>query len=76
MAGWRGDQGTKLPGDFGSHVLGEGLAKMNCLAKALLTVVVVTIPLVWGSPALAQSRGPVASSLLLLIDASGSMGTQ
>ena len=47
---------------------------MHRIAKVLLTVAVVAGVLVWGLPAFAQSRGPVASSLLLLIDASGSMG--
>ena len=30
----------------------------------------------WGSEALCQGRGPVRSSVLLLIDASGSMGDE
>ena len=47
---------------------------MNRIGKALLPVAVVAGLLVWGAPAFAQSREPVASSLLLLIDASGSMG--
>ncbi|MCE2486016.1 MAG: DUF4189 domain-containing protein [Desulfurellaceae bacterium] len=47
---------------------------MHRIAKVLLPVAVVAGLLVWGAPALSQSRGPVASSLLLLIDASGSMG--
>lgn len=47
---------------------------MRRIAKALLTVAVAAGLIVWGSYAFAQSRGPVASRLLLLIDASGSMG--
>ena len=57
------------------HVIGNDndQVKRNRIVKALLPVAVVVSLLVWGSHALAQSRGPVASSLLL-IDASGSMG--
>lgn len=55
------------------HRKGNYSAKMNCMAKVLLPVAVVASVIALGSPALSQSRGPVASSLLLLIDASGSM---
>ncbi len=47
---------------------------MNRIGKVLLNSAVVTGLLVWGASVFSQSRGPVASSLLLLIDASGSMG--
>ena len=47
---------------------------MSRIGKAVLPVAVVASLIVWGAPGFAQSRGPVASSLLLLIDASGSMG--
>lgn len=47
---------------------------MNRIGRAGLAVAVAAGLLVWDSPAFAQSRGPVASSLLLLIDVSGSMG--
>ena len=47
---------------------------MNRIRTAVLPVAVVAGVLVWGASAFSQSRSPVASSLLLLIDASGSMG--
>lgn len=47
---------------------------MSRLVKALLPVAVAASLIVWSLPTFAQVRGPVASSLLLLIDASGSMG--
>ncbi len=56
--------------------LGNDPAKMNGTAKPVLTVAMAALLLVWGSHALAQSRGVVASSLLLLIDVSGSMGDE
>lgn len=49
---------------------------MNRPTKALLSITVVAGVLVLGTSALSQNQGPVASSLLLLIDASGSMGDE
>ena len=49
---------------------------MSRIAKALLNIVVAASLIALGSQALSQSQGPVASSLLLLIDASGSMGDE
>ena len=69
---------------FGQHISmprrrargpSRGLA-MNRIVKALLNVAVVASLIVLEAQALAQSRGHVASSLLLLIDASGSMGNE
>ena len=49
---------------------------MNRIAKVLVNIVVAVGLIAVGSQALSQSRGHVASSLLLLIDASGSMGDE
>ena len=49
---------------------------MSRIAKALLTTAIAVVVIVLGSPARSQSQGSVASSLLLLIDASGSMGDE
>ena len=47
---------------------------MNRIVRALLNVTVTAGVIVLGSQAFSQGQGHVASSLLLLIDASGSMG--
>ena len=47
---------------------------MNPIARATITVALAGAVIGWGPQALAQNRGRVQSSLLLLIDASGSMG--
>ena len=44
--------------------------------KTILSIIVAAGVIVLGSQALSQERGHVASSLLLLIDASGSMGDE
>ena len=49
---------------------------MNPIAKATITVALAVAATGWGPQALAQSGGQVQSSLLLLIDASGSMGDE
>ena len=49
---------------------------MNRLAKATISVGLAVAVTGWGPPALSQNRGQVQSSLLLLIDASGSMGNE
>ena len=47
---------------------------MNPITRATITVALAVAVIGWGPQALAQNRGRVQSSLLLLIDASGSMG--
>ena len=47
---------------------------MNPIARATLTVALAMAAIGWESQAASQGRGRVQSSLLLLIDASGSMG--
>ena len=49
---------------------------MNPVAKATLTVALAVAATGWAPQALSQNRGQVQSSLLLLIDASGSMGDE
>ena len=49
---------------------------MNPIARTILTVVLAVAVIGWGPQALSQNRGQVQSSLLLLIDASGSMGDE
>ena len=49
---------------------------MNPIARTTLTVVLAVAVIGWGPQALSQNRGQVQSSLLLLIDASGSMGDE
>ena len=49
---------------------------MNRIARAMIPFALVVAVIGWGSQALSQNRGSVKSSLLLLIDASGSMGDE
>ena len=49
---------------------------MKPIARTTLTVVLAVAAIGWGPQAPAQRRGQVQSSLLLLIDASGSMGDE
>ena len=49
---------------------------MNRVARATITVALAVAVTGWGPQALSQNRGQVKSSLLLLIDASGSMGNE
>ena len=49
---------------------------MNRIARAMIPLALVVAVIGWGSQALSQNRGSVKSSLLLLIDASGSMGDE
>ena len=49
---------------------------MNRIARAMIPFASVVAVIGWGSQALSQNRGSVKSSLLLLIDASGSMGDE
>ena len=49
---------------------------MNRVVRATITVTLAVAVTGWGPTALSQNRGQVKSSLLLLIDASGSMGNE
>ena len=49
---------------------------MNPVVKATITVALAVAVTGWEPQALSQNRGQVQSSLLLLIDASGSMGDE
>ena len=49
---------------------------MNRIARAMIPVALAVAVIGWPAQALSQNRGPVKSSLLLLIDASGSMGDE
>ena len=49
---------------------------MNPIERATIIVALAVAVIGWGPQALSQNRGQVQSSLLLLIDASGSMGNE
>ena len=49
---------------------------MNPIARAIIQAAVAVAVMGWGPQAFSQGRGQVQSSLLLLIDASGSMGNE
>ena len=49
---------------------------MNPIERATIIGALAVAAMGWGPPALSQNRGQVQNSLLLLIDASGSMGNE